>query len=89
MKRFLALCIALSLFATFGGRQKVKKEDLTPVVVTVCEGDTAWGIARKYCPDGVDIREYLTWVEEESGADFNKKIHPGQKLVFLKEVEEG
>ena len=62
--------------------------EMEHVEVTVHKGDTPWGIAKQYCPEGVDIREYLTWVEDANGISFEEPIYPGMKILFWKEVED-
>jgi len=40
-----------------------------PASVVVRPGDTLWGIAERYAPEGVDIRAYVDLVEETNGLD--------------------
>ena len=65
---------------------RVHREDLMPVAVTVCAGDTAWSIAGRYCPRGVDRREYLDWCAAENGLAGMGMIVAGKTYLFL-EVE--
>ena len=49
--------------------------------ITLAQGDTKWEYAKKYCPEGVDIRDYLEFVYEKN----NKRSmidHPGDTIEF-------
>jgi len=57
--------------------------------VTLSQGENFWNYAEKYCPPGVDIRDYLAFVYERN----NKKstidqtyqtAQPGDSLNFYK-----
>ena len=43
-------------------------------------GDTLWGIAEEYCPEGKDIREYIHETMELNGLK-TSEIHAGCYLV--------
>lgn len=62
---------------------RVHREDLSPVAVTVKTGDTAWSIAERYCPAGVDRREYLDWCAKENGLAGMGMIVAGKTYLFL------
>lgn len=62
---------------------RVRHEDLAPVAVTVHAGDTAWSIAGRYCPAGVDLREYLGWCADENGLAGMGSIVAGRSYIFL------
>ena len=67
---------------------RVHREDLTPVAVTVRAGDTAWSIAERYCPAGVDRREYLGWCAEANGLGGMGDLKAGHTYVFLQAKED-
>lgn len=52
----------------------------------VREGDSLWTISSKYCPGGVDRREWIDEIRELNGLD-NCIIYPGQELTVLKAKE--
>lgn len=45
-------------------------------------GDTLWGIARQYCPDDMDIREYIYEVEEYNNMP-TSGLRAGQTIDVL------
>ena len=80
----LALIGGLVIGAVCARAESVpEREDFTPVVVRVGEGQTAWEIAGRYCPDTVDRREYLAWCAEANGLAGMGAIRAGQEYVFL------
>ena len=88
------LCALTALLAIFllcnalnANGKKPKEETMQTVAVRIEARDTAWSIARRYCPNDMDIREYLQIVEKKNGTTFNRKIHPGEIIYFLEEVE--
>lgn len=60
-----------------------RREDFTPVRVAVRDGETAWSIASRYCPEGVDVREYLGWCADENGLDGMGRVEAGRTYIFL------
>lgn len=48
---------------------------------TVSRGDTLWSIAEDYCPEDMDIREYIYLL------DTSANIYEGQTITILKEVK--
>lgn len=62
-----------------------ERDDFETVVCLVAYGDTAWDYADRYCPEGLDKREYLEWCAKENGLDgIMGDIHCGRSYVFLK-----
>lgn len=62
-----------------------ERDDFETVVCLVAYGDTAWDYADRYCPEGLDKREYLEWCAKENGLDgIMGDIHYGRSYVFLK-----
>lgn len=49
------------------------------VTVTVHEGDTLWGIASQYAPEGTDVRDYILMVEDLNDLQ-NGVVQRGQSL---------
>lgn len=60
-----------------------RREDFAPVRVAVQTGETAWSIAGRYCPEGVDLREYLGWCADENGLDGMGRVEAGRAYIFL------
>lgn len=81
----LAACAVLLLLigVTAVNSKNIKRSDYEPVIVTVHTGDTAWSIARRYCPENVDIREYLDLCAAENGVTQWGMIYPGDTYTFL------
>ena len=63
-----------------------ERADFAPVTVRVGEGQTAWDIAGRYCPDTLDRREYLAWCAEANGLAGMGEIKAGETYKFLEEV---
>lgn len=90
--RLFAVALGVVTFAAIIVIAKQKYDpkptgEMEHVVVTVHQGDTPWDLAREYCPDDVDIRDYLGWVEDANGITFDEPIYPGQRLIFFEEVD--
>ena len=49
--------------------------------VVVGYGDTLWEICREYCPDNMDIREYIAQIERFN--NINANVYRGQKIKML------
>lgn len=45
-------------------------------------GDTLWSIGATYCPNGVDVREWIEEVKEINGLS-NSMIYPRDRLIVL------
>lgn len=56
-------------------------EEWTEKVYCVESGDTLWDIAEDYCPENVDIRDYIDAVEERNGID--SMLYAGQELIIF------
>ena len=59
-----------------------RREDFAPVRVVVDAGETAWSIAGRYCPEGVDVREYLGWCADENGLDGMGCVEAGRAYFW-------
>lgn len=55
------------------------------VSYTVTEGDTLWDICQDYCPNGMDIRDYISLVREHNGG-ISATVYVGQHITLLQEV---
>ena len=58
-KMLIAVIAVFALTAFVAFSSGPSREDFEPVTVTVHTGDTPWTIAERYCPDSMDIRDYL------------------------------
>lgn len=48
----------------------------------VQRGDTLWGICTQYCPQGVDIWEYINLIKEENEME-SSRIYEGEELIVF------
>lgn len=48
---------------------------------TVARGETLWSIAEDYCPEDMDIREYIDRLH------ISPDIYEGQTIIILEEVK--
>lgn len=55
--------------------------DTDYIEVLVAPGDTVWGLAREYGPDGVDVRRMIYQIRDANGLE-TFVIHPGQVLII-------
>lgn len=78
----LGLVLVLFVVVIYSAAQPtLDAVDWTKETYHVKQGDTLWAIARRYCPDDVDCREWIDAVQalNELGAH----IYPGQELTVL------
>ena len=61
-----------------------ERDDFETVICLIAYGDTAWDYADRYCPEGLDKREYLEWCAAENGMGDMGNIYYGKSYVFLK-----
>lgn len=64
----LVLVCAFLLATGPSGSAPASRSD-SPRAVTVRAGDTLWGLAERYAPEGVDPRAYVDLLEETNGLD--------------------
>lgn len=64
----LVMVCAFLLATGPGGAAPASRSD-APRAVTVRAGDTLWGLAERYGPEGVDLRAYVDLLEETNGLD--------------------
>lgn len=48
----------------------------------VQSGDTLWRICRPYCPDSMDIRDYIQLIQEVNGKS-SATIYVGEAITLL------
>jgi len=58
-----------------------KSYSFKEVKYTVSRGDTLWSIAREYCPEDMDIRDYIDRLH------ISPELYPGQVITILEEVK--
>ncbi|HHU69393.1 MAG TPA: LysM peptidoglycan-binding domain-containing protein [Thermoanaerobacterales bacterium] len=72
------LSINMMLFCLIFNQSKViSKPDDKYIKITVKKGQTLWGIASDYKPEGVDIRKVIYEIKKENNMQ-NALIMPGQ-----------
>ena len=52
----------------------------------VNHGETLWSICHKYCPDKMDMQEYIYLIKQENNM-VSSTIYAGDTLIILKEVK--
>lgn len=60
---------AVFLLATGPGGSAPASKPTAPAAVTVRHGDTLWGLAEAYAPEGVDLRAYVDLLTEVNDLD--------------------
>jgi nucleoid-associated protein YgaU len=55
-----------------------------PVEHKVTYGDTLWGIAKEYKPDGMTMDRYMAWVYDHNDGGM---IYPGDTVIMAEVVE--
>jgi LysM domain. len=75
----ILLCITI-LFAFY---QPYSADDFTETFITVQSGETAWEIASRYCPESMDIRDYLQLCANANGIDDIGTVKAGDTIIFL------
>lgn len=73
----MALCICTRVVHS--------KPELVRTSYIVQHGDTIWDIAEQYCPDNMDVREWIYEVRKLNRAE--TLIHPGQELQIFEEAK--
>ena len=77
MSSAVLLAIIVAALLLSGG--KADKQAYVEDTVVVHKGDTLWGIADMYCPEGMDKREYIRTLEVDN--DCSANIRAGQVLT--------
>lgn len=78
----IALIIALGILNIC----KSPTYEWTRTLYLVNHGETLWSICQEYCPDKMDIQEYIYLVKKENNM-VSSMIHEGDTLTLLKEVK--
>lgn len=80
----LLIIIAVSLILTLGlaFRSTMDGIEWETEAYFVKSGDSLWSISERYCPDGVDCREWIDEIQELNGLD-DSLIYPGQCITIL------
>lgn len=77
----LVVLAVVTLFLTLKPTFELKKE----IAYRVKGGDTLWGIASEYCPEGYTVEEYLQVIIEKNDLR-TTVIFPGNTLMlYVKE----
>lgn len=80
MRKLVPILVIILIFficTSVPSKEYVFKE----VEYTVSRGETLWSIAKEYCPDGMDIRDYIHRLHIDS------TIYEGQTIIILEEVK--
>ena len=78
----LVLVVFVMGFNSFIGMNNAASMTETEYVrVTVVSGDTLWGLADKYMPDNIDLRNGVAIISELNNTSASK-ITPGQVLLI-------
>lgn len=81
MKRFFIASV-LVLFILLIVKFDTPNYEWEAVPYRVQYGDTLWSICSQYCPQGVDIWEYIYLVKEENGME-TSLIYAGDTINIL------
>lgn len=91
-KLYIALLAVLVLLAgvyRLSESPVYERDDFERVVHVVGRGEAAWDYAERYCPSGMDKREYLEMCAKENGMEgMMGHINYGESYIFLKLKEE-
>lgn len=75
------LIILITLIALLSGTAQTKEYVFKEVQYTVSAGETLWSIAKQYCPEDMDIRDYIYKL------GISPEIYAGQTITILEEVK--
>lgn len=82
------VCIILTalFFVTFAITEppRLDTSKMDKYAYYVQSGDTLWGLASEYCPDGIDYREWIAAVRDLNDMD-GGYIYEGQKIYLWTE----
>ncbi len=81
--KWFILLIAIIIFfmVAFGVAITQPKYEWVEVEYVVQEGETLWSIAKDYCPDDMDIRDYICEIQRINNIESN--IYAEQTIVVL------
>ena len=69
-----AVMLAIIIVALLLSGGKADKQTYVEDTVVVHKGDTLWGIAELYCPEGMDKREYVRAIEADNDCTANIRV---------------
>ena len=78
----LALIVALGLLV----KCKAPTYEWAKILYFVNHDDTLWNICQEYCPDKMDMQEYIYLIKQENNM-VSSTIYAGDTLIILKEVK--
>lgn len=81
MKKLLSIILIFALIIYIACTLDTPKHNFKEIEYTVSKGETLWSIAREYCPEDMDIREYIHKL------NINPEIYEGQTIIILEEVK--
>ena len=73
MSSAVMLAIIVAALLLSGGKAD-KPQTYVEDTVVVHKGDTLWGIAELYCPEGMDKREYVRAIELDNDCTANIRV---------------
>lgn len=77
--RLMIVCLGIIGLLSFSvAILKKHNDNYTIDSVVVTRGDTLWNIASEYCPDYIDKRDYIDFIQLDNKCDVN--IRPGDVL---------
>ena len=88
MRYYLALSVLLTITVLLGvlGSGKTPIYEWTRTLYFVNHNDTLWSICREYCPDKMDLQEYIYLIKQENNM-VSSTVYAGDTLIILKEVK--
>ena len=81
----LAIVVVCVLVLNFAFRSTMDGVEWVEDVYVVRSGDSLWSISGRFCPDGVDRREWVDEIQALNGMS-DSIIYPGQRLIVLAPV---
>ena len=81
MKRFFIATVLMCIIVLIVHFETPEYEWEAVSYMVEC-GDTLWSICAQYCPQGVDIWEYIYLVKEENGME-TSRIYAGDTITIL------
>lgn len=69
-----AVLLSIIIVALLLSGGKADKQTYVEDTVIVRSGDTLWGIANMYCPEGMDKREYVRAIELDNDCTANIRV---------------
>ena len=88
MRYYIFLSMMLALVVEIGvlSVSDTPTYELKRTLYLVNHEDTLWSICHKYCPDKMDMQEYIYLIKQENNM-MSSTIYAGDTLIILKEVK--